>query len=218
MNWQRLIGMLALVFALVPARAGDYNARTNTRFPIPAHYTLVNDYISMLRISRQAEIAKKLQALEKRNGTQIVLLTVPHVGDGGIELYAQQVFTQWNLGNNGQGNGVLFLVTHSGWYLATGPGIAGAIPDVTLARINREVMMPSWESDQISEGIERIIDTLIKASHDEETRGTAYDYSVRYTPVTTEQIVAMVLAALAAAYGATLLWLRRRKRLSGSSG
>lgn len=217
MNWQRLIGMLALVLALVPAAAADYNARTNTRFPIPERYSLVNDYISMLRISRQTEISKKLQALEKRNGTQIVLLTVPNVGEGGLELYAQQVFTQWNLGNNGQGNGVLFLVSHSGWYLATGPGIAGAIPDVILARITREVMMPAWMGDQISEGIETTIDALIKASHDEETRGTAYDYSIKSKSVTTEQIVAMVLAGLAVVYGATLLWLRRRKRLSGSS-
>ena len=52
--------MLMLMLVLAPSAAADYVARLNTRFPIPQRYTLVNDFIPMLRIARQAEVARKL--------------------------------------------------------------------------------------------------------------------------------------------------------------
>ena len=214
MSLQRAFAAWALMLALAPSTAADYVVRTNTRFPIPQGYSLVNDFIPMLRIARQAEVARKLQALEKRNGTQIVFLSVPSAGEQGVEAYARQVAAQWNIGNNGQGNGVLFLVTHDGWYIATGAGIAGAIPDVIAARVSREVMLPMWLRGELSQGIELTIDALIKASHHEETSGTAYDYSIKHVALTREQRIAMVLAVLALAYGLSVLWLRRRRRLA----
>jgi uncharacterized membrane protein YgcG len=212
MKLLRLITALAMCCACASGRAGDYTAKTTTRFPIPERYTLVNDYIPMLRLSSRSVVMKKLQALERRNGTQIVLLTVPNAGPAGIEAYAREVVQRWDIGNNGQNNGVLFLVTHDNWYLATGAGITGAIPDVTLARISRDVMKPAWMGDEVSLGIEKTIDALVSASQAEETMGTAYDYSVAYEPVTPAQWGAMLLGALALVYGGTMLWQRRRRR------
>jgi uncharacterized protein len=211
MSAWRGLPLAALVCVSTLAGASDYVVRQKTRFAVPERYTLVNDYGNYLRVSRQAAISAKLQALEKRNGTQIVLLSVPSVGEGAVWDYGLQVWKQWTIGNNGQGNGVLFLVADKGWSIHTGAGIAGAIPDVTAARISRTIMEPYWTRDQVSEGIEATVDALIAASRNEETSPTFYDYSRPYLPTTRDQIIAWVLSALALAYGAALGWRRWRR-------
>ncbi len=82
---------------------------SNIEFPIPDQYLLVNDYITILTIAKSVEINKKLQALEKHNGTQIIYMSVPSLGQLTIRDYAMKVANKWDIGNNGQENGVLFL-------------------------------------------------------------------------------------------------------------
>ena len=217
MSWRGALSGMALVLVSATSHAGDHGVKSTTRFPIPERYVLVNDHIPLLRLATHSAIQKKLEALERRNGTRIVLLIVPHEGKDGLEAYARDVIREWDIGNHGQSTGVLVLVTHNGWYLAAGPAISGAIPDVTLARISRNVMAPAWTPDgDVSVAIERTIDALVAASLAEETAGTNYDYANPHTPFTPQQIGAMVLGAAAIAYGATLLWLRRRRRLGAS--
>jgi len=185
----------------------------DTAFPIPDRYSLVNDYFGVLMISKAVEITKKLQALERRNGTQIVFLSVPSVGAEGIRAYAIRVAIKWDIGNNGQGNGVLFLVSQKdGGYILTGPGIQGAIPDVLVGRIFRETIGPLWQREQYSEGIEAAIDRMIKAALGEETDATFYDYANAIVPVRTETRIIALLVLLGAAYASVLLWVRYKKR------
>jgi|GEM_PF-2061545 len=216
MTLRRPLALLALLAAawwmIAPALAADYLQRMNTPFPIPDRYVLVNDYFGVFHISKQIEIAKKLEILEKRNGTQIVFLSVPKVGKEGVDAYARAVFEKWDLGNNGQGNGVLFLMGPDGAYIATGPGIAGAIPDVKVARIFREIAMPAWQREEYAEGAEATIDALIKAAQGEDTEQTNYDYLHPRVPTKPEHIMIAVLVLFGIAYGAALFWRRRQSR------
>jgi uncharacterized membrane protein YgcG len=213
MNARPVQALLAATWLLAcSAHAEDHAKRIATPFPIPDRYTLVNDYAGVLRISRRPEIKRKLEDLERRNGTQIVFLSVPNTGKGGADAYGQAVFAKWDIGNHGQGNGVLFLVGNDNSLIFTGPGIAGGIPDATLARIYRDLLVPAWNRDEMSEGVEATLDALVKAAWGEETAPTAYDYAHPYVPKTPEQIMAAVLAAIAVAYVGCLLWYRRRNR------
>ena len=220
MSWRhllRFLSMLALLCGAGLAIAADHLEVMRTRFPIPEHYKLVNDHAGMLRIARRVEITRKLEALEKRNGTQIVFLSVPNVGPDGIDAYGKAVLRQWDIGNNGQHNGVLFLICWDGWQMFTGGRIAGALPDVALGRLSRQILSPAWDRDALSDGIEHTIDAMIKASQAEDTLGTIYDYARAYVPATLEQKIAYALAALAAAYAAVLLWQRHRRRRQGGA-
>jgi uncharacterized membrane protein YgcG len=206
---QALLAATWLLFCC--AHAEDYAKRIATPFPIPDRYLLVNDYAGVLRISRRPEIKRKLEDLERHNGTQIVFLSVPNTGKGGAAAYGQEVFSRWDIGNHGQGNGVLFLVGNDDSLIFTGPGIAGGIPDVTLARIRRNLLSPAWNRDE-SEAVEATLDALVNAAWGEKTAPTAYDYAHPYLPKTPEEIMAAALAAIAAAYAGCLLWYRRRNR------
>ncbi len=181
-------------------------------FPIPEHYKLTNDYGNMLPIAASVEINRKLRALERHNGTQIVFLSVPHVGAEGAHEYARKVFEKWNIGNNGQGNGVLFLVSAESAYIMTGPGIAGAIPDVKVARIFREVINPLWAREMYSAGVDAGIDALIKAAKREDTAATRYDYAHPIGPIEPEHLAIAALAIFGVGYGAVLGWRYRSNR------
>lgn len=188
-------------------------AQKTASFPIPDHYNLVNDYIGVLPIAKIFEITKKLQDLERKNGTQIVFLSVPSVGPEGVHAYATRAGSKWDLGNNREGNGVLFLVSaNDGIAISTGAGIQGALPDVLVGRIIRETIEPFWHRQQYAEGIEAGIDVMIEATAKEKTKSTFYDYANAMVPERTETRIIAMLFLLGIAYIFILLWERYQKR------
>jgi uncharacterized protein len=172
----------------------------------------VNDNLGILLISRSIEIADRLQALERSNGTQIVFLSVPSIGGEGLYSYASRVAEKWDIGNNGQGNGVLFLVSQrDGAYILVGPGIGGAIPDIKVGRIFREIIEPHWRREEFSEGVEQAIDALIAAARGEDTAPTFYDYLHPIVPARPELWLIAVLITYGIGHATFLCWRWRRK-------
>lgn len=196
------------------AHATDFGAPPNVPFPIPDHYRFINDYDGAIRISTAVEITKRLEELERSNGTRIVFLSVPHVGDEGVDVYSGRVFQKWNIGNNGQDNGVLFLASEDGVVIRTGAGIAGAIPDVKIGRIFREIIEPRWKRGEQSEAIEAGIDEMIKAAKGEDTLPTFFDYSRPYVPTRPEHILIGLLVLVGVGYVAMMIrsHIKRKKK------
>lgn len=89
---------ISLADDIVPQDGQSTMQPTDAAFPIPDQYNLVNDYLGVLQISKAIELTRKLQALEKQNGTQIVFLSVPAVGPEGVRGYATQVGVKWGSG------------------------------------------------------------------------------------------------------------------------
>ena len=146
-------------------------------FVVPAAYQLVNDHAQVLTVENAVEMTAKLQAAERANGTQIVFLSVPSIGDEGLAVYAHKVMDRWDLGNNGEANGVLFLVTVSqGAFIATGRGISGALPDAKVARIFRETLVAHFERGEAQQGMMATVDELIAATRTEDTAPTTLPY------------------------------------------
>lgn len=198
-----LIVALGMMAGIAPAAGNSGSA-----FPIPDTYSLVNDYHGVLQVSDAERLHAKLFALEKKNGTQIVLLIVPGIGDTPLINYAESVFDKWDIGNNGEGNGVLFLVVAQPlqFYFRTGPGISGALPDIKLRHIWEEHLDPHWRRQEWIPGIEDTLDALIAASLDEQTQ------PMKFIEITLVQLIAVGLT-LTAIISAPVLWLiRRRKR------
>ncbi len=187
-------------------------ARAEEPFPIPDGYGLVNDYHRFLTVRQSRALHEKLYALEKKNGTQIVLLIVPTTGDVPIRDYAHQVFAKWNIGNNWDGNGVLFLISGSQGrvYIATGPGIGGALPDIKVQHIYDEHLDPHFRKQEFIEGINETVDALVAATHPEETAGAKQPtFAIR---VTLDAIIATLLGLVGVAYIAFFGWRWHRQR------
>jgi uncharacterized membrane protein YgcG len=162
-----------LVWPLMCVGAGQ----VEPAFVVPAAYQLVNDHAQVLTVEQGVEMTAKLQAAERANGTQIVFLSVPSIGDEGLAVYAHEVMDRWDLGNNGEANGVLFLVTASqGVFIATGRGISGALPDAKVVRILRETLAPHFERGEFQQGMMATVDELIVATRTEGTTPTSLPY------------------------------------------
>lgn len=210
------LAALWLAGACAGARAGDYIAWATTRFPVPDHYRLINDYGNVLRAAQRVVLESRMQDLERRNGTQIVFLSVPNMGND-KEQYAKEVLTKWNIGNNRQQNGILVLVAPDYAMIHAMDRIAGAVPDVTVKRLYRDVLLPAAEQNELADGVEATLDKLIRASMDEDSFGTAYDYSKQRVDLYADEpgrehalIIALSLGG--AGYAAALLWRRYIRR------
>ncbi|WP_417070033.1 TPM domain-containing protein [Niveibacterium terrae] len=204
------LAVLALCFAAQMVLAADGGRGEAT--PLPERYDLVNDLAGLLPIAKRYEIRAKLRALERRNGTQIVLLVVPTTGREGSEAYSLRAIERWNPGNNGEGNGVLFLVSGDDKpWIRTGPGIAGAIPDARVAQIFRAVES-LIKQEKYPEAVEAVVDQLIRAASAEETSPTSYAYFV--SRLRAEYLWAALLGLVACVYVSVLVWRGRRCKKS----
>jgi len=182
-------------------------------FPIPDNYSLVNDYHGVLSLTQANALAEKLARLEKKNGTQIVLMIVPTTGDIPLGEYAQQVMDKWDPGNHGDGNGLLLLISAeptTNFWFASGAGIQGALPDVKLRHIWQDHLDPHFRRQEWFEGIDATIDALIAAAGGEETQGGISHPTV--IVITRDQSIAAMLALIGIGYAAFLLFKRYRKR------
>lgn len=146
-------------------------------FDVLSSYELINDYINLLSMQQSIEIKRKLQNLEAFNGTQVVILTVPHTGKMPASEFGRRVFSKWNIGNNGDQNGVLIMVSGSGEIgIVTGAGSAGALPDLECFRIVRTIMTPRLKNEQYFEAFNEAVDAIIDNFKNEGTQRTWYSY------------------------------------------
>jgi uncharacterized membrane protein YgcG len=185
-------------------------------FPIPDGYNLVNDYHGVLTIAQVNILSEKLTRLEKKNGTQIVLMIVPTVGDMPINEYADKVMEKWDPGNHGEGNGLLYLISADppAFWFATEGGIAGALPDIKLRHIWQDHMDPHFRRQEWFEGINETVDALIAAASGEDTAAGNSHPQVIF--ISRDQLIAAALAVIGGLYAAFLLFKKYRSKNQGA--
>lgn len=204
------IRFLLFMSVMAWVAVGFADETTTPAFPIPDGYNLVNDYQGLLTYTEVERLHAKMRALEAKNGTQIVLLIVPSIGDMPMIEYADKVFEKWNIGHNGEGNGVLFLINaqNGNFRFVTGPGIAGALPDAKLRQLWEKHMDPHWKKQEWVAGIEEIIEAMIAASLGEETKP---GHPGTFIVIKHDHLIAIGLALVAIFY-VTGVWLIRRRK------
>src|SRR3982751_1962010 len=75
--------------------------------PRPNPPRLVNDLAHVLTADQAQALENKLVAYDDSTSTQIVIVTVPTVGDRGIEDFALQILRTWGVGNKEKNNGIV---------------------------------------------------------------------------------------------------------------
>jgi len=131
--------------------------------PIPPLTGRVVDTTHTLDQQAVAQLSGKLQALERRKGSQIMVLMVPTTGDETIEQYALRAFEQWKPGRKKVDDGILFVVAKNDRRLRieVGYGLEGAVPDLLAGRIIREQVAPRFKEGDFAAGVTAGVDSLI---------------------------------------------------------
>ncbi|WP_342087901.1 TPM domain-containing protein [Dyadobacter sp. OTU695] len=154
---QFIIYLLLAVATLTGVQAQDIP-------PKPDPPRLVNDLANQLNPSERQMLEQKLIAYNDSTSSQIVIVTVPTLGDYPIADYAFKLGTEWGVGQKGKNNGIVLL-----WapkerkvFIATGYGLEGAVPDAIAKRIVSQVITPRFKAGQFYQGLSDGVDMIFK--------------------------------------------------------
>ncbi len=153
MTARALVAVLALAASSLAAAVAD----------VPYLSGRVVDHAEILSAPVREKIGEKLKAHELKSTDQVVVLTVPTIGDESIEQYATRVFADWKLGQQGKDNGVLLIVAPKDrkMRIEVGYGLEGTLTDAISSRIIRNEMTPRFKSGDYDGGIDAGVTAII---------------------------------------------------------
>ena len=126
--------------------AGDLLAK-------PAQRAYIVDTAGMVSAEDAAQISKIGAELRSKTKAEIVVVTVPTLGDTDIESYANELFRSWGIGDARLNNGVLLLIAKDdrafrievgyGLEVAITDGYAGSVLDAMKGEFRKENYSPA---------------------------------------------------------------------------
>ena len=144
--------IFALIISAVFALAAPLHAFAA---PVPARSEqYVNDYADIIDYEYEYKISSEAASLcENNSGLQIVILTVGSLSDEKIGDYAKKVYSSWNIGNSGIGNGLLLVFSKEdrNYWAVTGEGISEYFTVSQLKNLLDETIEAGIENENLSE-------------------------------------------------------------------
>lgn len=128
-------------------------ARAETPFPKPRG--LVNDFAGVIPQAIEQRIVAITSELLNKTGTAIVVVTMPDIGGGEYNDYANRLYQAWGIGKKGEDKGVLIFVTikERKMRIETGYGVEGILPDGLVGEIRDRYMIPYLKENKYGEGM-----------------------------------------------------------------
>jgi len=172
----KLLAIPLLISFLLVASVGT---RAQDIPPQPNPPTPVNDYAHVLTADQIDALNQKLEAYDDSTSNQIVIVTVPDIGNSSLEDYGLKILRTWGVGSKKNNNGVVILVDIKDRQvnIAVGYGLEGAIPDVTAKSIIENEIAPNFRgggSDNYYRGLDQATNALIKAAAGEYQAPSGY--------------------------------------------
>jgi len=123
--------------------------------PIPEPVGFVNDHANLISEPVRAKLEAFLDQLQKKTGAQFAVLAVPTTAPETPDQYKVRVFETWKIGQKGEDNGLLMLLSVEDRELKfeTGYGLEGVLPDGLQSRIFRESMAPRFREGDFEGGL-----------------------------------------------------------------
>ena len=124
---------------------------------------IVTDSAGIFSTNEISELQEKLTAFETETTNQLVVVTIDQLGFETIEGYANGLFNQNSLGQEGKDNGLLILFSKQDREvrIEVGYGLEPYITDAVASRIIRNTMIPNFKEERYYEGISFGVDQLI---------------------------------------------------------
>jgi uncharacterized protein len=149
-----LAALLALLFVAGAALAA---------IGFPALTGRVVDQAELLSPAQEAELTRKLEALQRASSRQLVVATVSSLQDNPIEDYGYQLGRAWHIGQQGANNGVILLVapTERRVRIEVGYGLEPILPDALSSQIIEQQILPRFRANDYPGGIIAGTDAII---------------------------------------------------------
>lgn len=147
---------------LILALLGIARADTGDVLPVPALTAHVIDQTGTLTAEQTQALEAKLAAVEKRRGSQLVILLVPTTQPEDMAAYAQRVGDTWKIGRKEVGDGLLVVVAKQDRRIRieVAKALEGAVPDLAAKRIIDQAITPAFKAGDFAGGLSRAVDQL----------------------------------------------------------
>ena len=112
-RYKLVIFVFSLITTLILANIPSY-ALTVNEVPNPRQQNggWVTDMVDMLSPQAENQLNQMISNLEKQNGTEIAVVTVPTTKPSpSPKGFTAQLFNTWGIGKKGENNGILFLIS-----------------------------------------------------------------------------------------------------------
>lgn len=123
--------------------------------PAPVGHIYVQDFANLLTSEQKEELINYGIALDDATTAQLSVLIISSTDGEPVETFAVKALREYGLGDKDNDNGALLVVTTERdvdgkrhFYLSTGYGLEGALPDGKVGRIIDEVAMPYLQDER----------------------------------------------------------------------
>ncbi len=132
--------------------------------PIPQWTKFATDLTGTLTQEQLLTLNQRLADLEDSKGAQFAVLIVPTTQPEEPRGFGLRVFESWKPGRKGVDDGLLWVISaDSGrWFIMTGYGMEGPLPDVKLSHISTEFIDPYFKRGERYAGIDAGVTEIIK--------------------------------------------------------
>ena len=115
----------------------------------------VMDRADVLSSATETALDNLLTTHERETGNQVVVATVPSLGGRSVEVVANRLFRQWELGQAEDDNGVLLLVSRDDRELRieVGYGLEATLTDARAGGIVDDVIVPRFRDGDFDGGV-----------------------------------------------------------------
>ncbi len=157
---KKLLSLLLLFFTIAAI------AQNIPQRPNPPR--LVNDLAHILTNDQIETLERKLVHYDDSTSTQIVIVTVPTIGDNDIESFGLKILRDWGVGNKKNNNGIVIIASlepnNKQVRIEVGYGLEGAIPDILAKQIIDNELIPDFKQGNYYRAFDRASDVIIKAA------------------------------------------------------
>jgi len=138
----------------------------------------LNDFAGMFSAGEASQLRTLLVDVREQTTAQVVLVTVESVEPLEPSQYATELFTKWGVGDKEKDNGLLMLYAkkEKKFWVTTGYGLEGILPDSKIGRMLDESYVPLRDAGNVTTGMIAfagdVVDVII-ANKDEVLAGNA---------------------------------------------
>jgi uncharacterized protein len=178
----------------------------------------VVDQAQVLDAAARTRIEGKLEQLESKTSTQLVVATLSSLQGYDIADYGYRLGRSWGIGQKGKNNGAILLVAPNERKvrIEVGYGLEGTITDAVSRLIIENAILPRFRTGDFPGGIERGVDDLVLllSGNAEDFKRRAAEQQNRPSGTTGAASFAFVILLIAIWF---IVFVRRSQR-SGYAG
>jgi uncharacterized protein len=158
------LGVLALLYLLLPGVAADAQTRPQSPVPLPVPFTPIVDNANVIDAATRERLESIFRNLKERANIEYAVLTVPTTGDRDIFDFSLAVARGWGIGpGDGEKAGLLLVVAIQDrkYFTQVSDHLEGDLPDGLVGQIQRERLIPAFKQQRYSEGIFNTIQAYV---------------------------------------------------------